>query len=140
MGFLKWHKNQDDSDSQMDLFGGLQKIVESKRVDGITVLNDFKDSIASKGGDGKTIARAINAETRALFDCEVDELYRETGGKKGDRSTLPKEAQKAYMVSETISTHRINGTEYKGSQKQKNDAMVEDVEDTAKEARGWFSW
>jgi hypothetical protein len=124
----------------MDLFGESQKLAQSKRVDGVTVLGDFKDAIASKGGDGKTIARAINAETRALFDCEVDELYRETGAKKRDRSTLPKEAQKAYMVSETISTHRINGTEYNGSQKQKNNAMVEDVEDSARTARAWFSW
>jgi len=85
----------------------------------------------------------VKAETKELFDCGVDELYEATGGRKGDRSTLPKEAQKAYMVSETLSAHRLNH-EVRGnnqnSQRQKDDMVVETVKDTATNVRKWLPW
>lgn len=73
----------------------------------------------------------------------MDELYEETGGRKGDRSTLPKEAQKAYMVSETLSTHRLNQEvrgNNPGSQQQKDAQVVETVQDTATTVRKWLPW
>jgi hypothetical protein len=56
--------------------------------------------------------KAVVTEIQELFDCTIDELYEGTGGNKGDRASLPKEAQKAYLVNETISTHRINDSKY----------------------------
>ena len=95
------------------------------------------------GGSSRAYPRAIRAETQELFDCGVDELYEATGGKKGDRSTLPKEAQKAYMVSETISTHRLNfdvqGNNH-GSQRQKDERVVKTVQETATHVRKWLPW
>jgi ubiquitin C-terminal hydrolase len=124
----------------MDLFGGSQALTPHQRVDGATVNQDFNKSIKRVGGSNNAYGRAVQAETQELFDCDVDQLYNATGGRKGDRSTLPKEVQKAYVVNESLSTHRLNGTEYKGSQKQKDDAIVEDVQDTATRVRQWLPW
>ena len=124
----------------MSLFGNSQELARQERVDGAIVNKDFHKAIKDSGGSNKTYGRAIQAETQELFDCDVDQLYQETGGKKGDRSTLPKEAQKAYIVNETLSTHRINHATYEGNQKQKDDAIVEDVADTARYIRRWFPW
>jgi hypothetical protein len=99
--------------------------------------------VKDAGGSDRTYARAVRAETEELFDCGVDELYENTGAKKGDRTSLPKEAQKAYMVSETISAHRLNhdvSGENRGSQKQKDEAIVETVRDTAENVRKWLPW
>jgi hypothetical protein len=141
MGFLQWLAGQpDESDSQMDLFGGSQALTPHERVDGATVNKDFTKAVKKAGGSNNTYGRAVQAETQELFDCDVDQLYEGTGGRKGDRSTLPKEAQKAYIASETLSTHRLNGTEYKGSRAQKDDEIVEDVRDTANWVRQWLPW
>lgn len=144
MGFLNWWKNNaDESDSQLDLFGGSQKLSKHQRVDAATVHQDFTKAIKDSGGSSKAYPRAIQAETQELFDCDVDELYLQTDGKKGDRSTLPKEAQKAYMVNETISAHRLD-SEVKehnlGTQQQKDDRIVETVRDSAENVRRWMPW
>jgi hypothetical protein len=72
-------------------------------------------------------------------------LYQDTGGKKGDRSSLPQAAQEAYIVNETISKHRLNhDTAYLNrdddTQQQKDDRIVEAVRDTAEHVRKWFPW
>jgi hypothetical protein len=144
MGFLNWWKNNaDESDSQLDLFGGSQKLSKHQRVDVATVHQDFTKAIKDSGGSRKAYPRAIQAETQELFDCDVDELYLQTGGKKGERSTLPKEAQKAYMVNETISAHRLD-SEVKehnsDTQQQKDDRIVETVRDSAENVRKWMPW
>lgn len=124
----------------MDLFGSSTELARHERVDGATVNRDFTKAIKNSGGSDKAYPRAIRAETQELFDCGVDELYEATGGRKNDRSTLPKEAQKAYLVSETLSAHRLNGREYQGSQLQKDEAIVADVKDTATKVRRWLPW
>jgi hypothetical protein len=63
-----------------------------------------------------------------------------TGAKKGDRSTLPKEAQKAYIVGETVATHDLKVKDIKGSQQQKNLKIVDSVRDSSQKARGLFPW
>lgn len=144
MGFLNWFQdNKEDSDSQMTLFGDSQPLTQHERVDGATVNKDFNKAIQDSGGSDRAYSRAIRAETQELFDCGVDELYEGTGGKKGDRSSLPKEAQKAYMASETLSTHRLNGDlkdTPSSSQKQRDDEIVETVRDTAEHVRRWLPW
>lgn len=144
MGFLNWFQdNSSESDSQLNLLGDSQPITPHERVDGTTVYKDFSNAIKDSGGSSKAHGRAVKAETQELFDCGVDELYEATGGRKGDRASLPKEAQKAYMVSETVSTHRLNHDlkgENHGSQKQKDDHVVETVRDTAENVRKWLPW
>jgi hypothetical protein len=136
MGFLNWWQNNaPETDSQMDLFGNSQDLVQQERVDGAIVNKDFNRVIKDSGGSNSAYGRAVQAETQELFDCDVDQLYQETGGRKGDRSTLPKEAQKGYIVNETLSTHRLKDTDYQGSQRQKDNAIVEDVADTARRVR-----
>lgn len=41
------------------------------------------------GGDEDAYPDAISAETTELFDCDVEELYQQTGEKRGRRETLP---------------------------------------------------
>jgi hypothetical protein len=144
MGFINWwQQNKEETDSQLSLLGDSQALTRHERVDSATVNQDFTKAIQDAGGSSKAYPRAIRAETKELFDCSVDELYEETGGRKGDRSTLPKEAQKAYMVNETLSTHRLNqevkGNNH-GSQREKDDVVVETVQDTATQVRKWLPW
>lgn len=141
MGFLRWLQQQPNNlDSQLELFGGSQKLTQHERVDGATVYKDFQQSMIDKQVSPEGRRKTVAAETQELFDCTIDELYKGTGGKKGDRSSLPKEAQKAYMVNETIATHRIQESEFSGNQKQRDDQATETVRETAKQTRKWFPW
>ncbi|MEP1075181.1 hypothetical protein NDI52_07215 [Leptolyngbya sp. PL-A3] len=144
MGFINWwQNNQEETDSQLNLLGDSQPLTRHERVDSATVNKDFTKAIKEAGGSDRAYPRAVRAETEQLFGCGVDELYESTGGSKGDRSTLPKEAQKAYMVSETLSAHRLHeevkGNNH-GSQRQKDDRVVETVKDTATHVRNWLPW
>ncbi|HAG80307.1 MAG TPA: hypothetical protein DCL61_03835 [Cyanobacteria bacterium UBA12227] len=146
MGFLNWwQNNKPEEDSQLTIFGDLEELKQHKRVDGATVNNEFKDSIKNAGGSDKAFPRSIEAETQELFNCTTNELYEKTGAKKGKRSTLPIPAQEAYIVNETLSKHRLNHevaeeNKTRGSQRQKDDRIVETVRDTAENVRKWFPW
>ena len=144
MGFINWwQSNAEETDSQLSLLGESQTLSRHQRVDSATVNKDFTKAIQNAGGSNRAYPRAVRAETQALFDCGVDELYEATGGKKGNRSTLPKEAQKAYMVSETLSAHRLNRMLQgyrQGSQRQQDNRVVETVQDTATQVRKWLPW
>jgi alanyl-tRNA synthetase len=78
--------------------------------------------------------------TQEIFGCMPDELYAETGGKKGDRSTLPQDAQTAYMVGEVAATHRLKETEIDGNQSQRNAQIVDTVQSSSREVKGLFPW
>lgn len=144
MGFINWwQNNKEETYSQLSLLGDSQPLTRHERVDSATVNKDFAKAIQQAGGSNRAYPRAVKAETKELFDCGVDELYEATGGRKGDRSTLPKEAQKAYMVSETLSAHRLNhevSGNNQNSQRQKDDQVVETVKDTATNVRKWLPW
>lgn len=125
----------------MDLLGTSQPLTPYERVDGATVRNDFTKEIKNKGGDEKAHRNSTVAMTEELFGCQPNELYDSTGGRRGDRSTLPKEAQKAYIVGETIATHDLRATEIKGnSQAEKNFEITETVRESSKKTRGLFPW
>lgn len=114
-------------------------------MDSATVNNEFKAAIQNAEGSRNAYARSVEAETRELFDCNTNDLYRGTGAKKGDRSTLPTPAQEAYIVNETISKHRLNHdvapeNNQSRDQQQKDDRIVETVRDTAENVRKWFPW
>ncbi len=86
---------------------------------------------------------AAEAETHQLFGCSTDELYKGTGGKKGDRSTLPAPAQEAYAATEVLAKHALNQVAQDnkgGTQGMKDDRVVEVVSDTAGWVRKWLSW
>ncbi len=132
----------------MDLFGNSKELLKHERVDTATVYKDFQQSMIDKAVSPEGRRRAAAAETQTLFDCTIDELYEGTGGKKGVseapptevRSSLPKEAQKAYMVNEVISTNRIKESQFGGNQKHRDDQVVETVQETAQQTRKWFPW
>jgi hypothetical protein len=124
----------------LDLFNSSQELTKHERVDGAIVYKDFQQSMLDKKVSAEGRRKAVVVETQELFDCTIDELYKGTRGKKGDRSSLPREAQKAYLVNETIATHRINDSEYSDSQKQQDDQVVETVRETAEQTRKWFPW
>lgn len=144
MGFIDWwQNNKEATNSQLNLLEESQPLVQHERVDSATVNKDFNKAIQQAGGSHRAYPRAVRAETQELFDCGVDELYEATRGRKGNRSTLPKEAQKTYMVSETLSTHRLNEEmrrDKHSSQLQKDDEVVEVVKDTANQVRKWLPW
>lgn len=110
------------------------------RVDGKTVRKDFTQTVQDKGGDKKTQAHATEKMTRSLFGCSTEELYKETGGREGDRTTLPQDAQTAYIVGETAATHRLKATPIEGNRSQKHVQIVDTVEDASKDVKGIFPW
>ena len=148
MGFLGWWKNekqtQESSDSQLELSGQSQELAPPrKRVDGATVFRRFTDSIQNNGGDQDAYRDSVVAETRELFDCEVKDLYRQTGGKPGRRDTLPQPAQEAYMVNESLSANELERQEGSlggESQDEVNDRITEVVRQQAKQTRKWLPW
>jgi len=79
--------------------------------------------------------------TEELFGCQPEELYDGTGSKRGDRSTLSKEAQKAYIVGETVATHNLRSTTIKGStQDDKNAEIADTVRQSSRKTKGLFPW
>lgn len=148
MDFFNWWKNEkgefEESASQLDVLGQSQELVPPrKRIDSAVVLRRFTKSIKDNGGDQSAYRDSIIAETRELFDCEVDELYEQTGGKPGRRDTLPQPAQEAYMVNESLSANeleRMHGTIGGESQDEVNDQIKAVVREQAKQTRKWLPW
>lgn len=148
MGFLNWWQNEKDeiegSETQIDLLGQSQELAPPrKRVDGSIVFRRFTKAIQANGGDEDAYQNSIVAETRELFDCEVDELYRGTGGKRGRRHTLPQAAQEAYMVNESLSANeleRLEGTLGGETQREVNERIQAVVRQQSKQTRKWLLW
>jgi hypothetical protein len=142
LGFLSWFKNnpEEAEESQLELFDSSQTLTKRERVDGATVRRDFNQAVKDSGGDKEAQAKSTVAMTEELFGCKPKTLYEQTGGKVGDRSTLPKEAQKAFIVGETVATHDLKAKEITGNQQQKNQQIVDTVSDSGKKARGLFPW
>lgn len=142
MSFLQWlaGKQEEPEESQLDIFGGSQGLTKRERVDGAVVNKDFNQEIKNKGGSERTYPRATEALAEELFDVGSKELYKATEGKRNDRSTLPKEAQKAFIVGEIVATHDLRDKEIQGNQQQRDSQIVESVRDSGKKARGLFPW
>ncbi|WP_008309000.1 hypothetical protein [Leptolyngbya sp. PCC 6406] len=128
----------------MDLIGDSQALApQRKRVDGAIVNKRFTQSIWDNGGAGDVFQRSVVEETRELFDCTVNDLYRETGAKKGCRETLPQAAQEAYMVNESLAANELErqvGTIGGESQDDVNDRIVTSVRQVSKNTRRWLPW
>lgn len=124
----------------MELFGGSQALTPHERVDGATVRKDLTNTIQGKGGSLKAHRDATIAMSEELFDMKPNELYDATGGKRNDRSTLPKEAQKAFIVGETVANHDLKAKNISGNQAQRDQQITNSVRDSGKKARGLFPW
>jgi hypothetical protein len=113
-----------------------------ERVDGAIVNKDFQRAIKEAGGIQITHRIAVERETEELFDCGTDELYQETGGRKGDRSSLPKIVQTTYMANEIRATHELNSVSgsYSHDQDERHVQIVEQVKATSKQTRRWLPW
>ena len=148
MAFLNfWREEKDnieDSASQLDLSGNSQELIPPReRVTGAIVFKRFTKSIMDNGGASDVYPDAIAAETDELFGCNVEELYRGTGGKPGRRDTLPQPAQEAYMVNESITANeleRLIGTIGGETQEEVNDRIVGVTRQQAKQTRKWLPW
>ncbi|MCA1990889.1 MAG: hypothetical protein LDL41_02415 [Coleofasciculus sp. S288] len=118
-----------------------QLLAKRERVDGAVVNRDFREAIHQKGGDGQCQVDSSVAMSQELFDMNPRQLYQQTGGKPYDRSTLPKEAQKAFIVGETVATHDLNTKEIKGvSQQEVNGEITDTVRGSAKKVRNLLPW
>ncbi|MCP2728439.1 hypothetical protein [Limnofasciculus baicalensis] len=117
-----------------------EELTKRERVDGAIVRQDFNKAIEDKGGDKEAHAKSTVALTEELFDCKPKTLYQETRAKQGDRSTLPKEVQKAYIVGEIVATHELNAKEITGNQEERNQEIVDSVRDSGQKARQLFPW
>jgi len=126
----------------LDLLEDNSQLSQRRRVDGAIVNRDFRAAIHRSGGSQRAYPRAVIAETEELFDCGVDDLYQATGGRKGDRSTLPEAAQKAYMASEIRATHELDDTEFYNCENndQIDQRIVSTTREVAKETRRWLPW
>lgn len=116
---------------------------QRKRFDGAMAFRRFTDTIKANGGDDEAYRQAVITETEELFDCEVRELYRLTGGKPNKRHTLPHEVQQAYMVNETLSAYeleRMEGTIGGESQQEVNDRIDAVVREQSKQTRKRLPW
>ncbi len=145
MGFWDWWENKQDEDSsgsQLDIFGNSQNLSERQRLDGKIVHKDFQNAIKSSGGSQAAYPRAVQTETQELFDCNVKQLYNQLGGREGDRSTLPKDVQKAYAATEIRASYELKATSDSFSRhpEQRDDQIVETVRESAKQTRKWLPW
>jgi hypothetical protein len=112
-------------------------------VDGAIVFKRFSKAIYDNGGDEDAYSKAVTTETSELFDCDVEELYRQTGGKRGRRETLPQPVQEAYMVNESLSANELErqiGKLGGKSQAEVNAQIVGTVRNQAKQVRQWLPW
>ncbi len=94
----------------------------------------------NKGGDGRTQADSTVRMTQKVFGCNPEELYQETGSRQGDRSSLPVDAQTAYIVAETAATHDLKAKEIKGTRQERHQQIVETVEESSDKVKGLFPW
>lgn len=150
MGFFNWYKEQQEQLKQsepeqqtLDLGFTVssQKPVKKVRVDGIKARDDLEEAIANKGGNRQCQRQVVEIQTQLVFGCSVDEIYEGSGGKKGNRSTLPDEVQKAYITSDTVTAHAINSLpEASGTQEQDNKLIKEQTREVNQKLAGFFPW
>ena len=144
MSFLQWLKSnpeeEESSGSQLSLLGEPQSLRERQRVDGTTVRKNFGKVIAEKGGNDEAQRDSTKVLTREVLGVGVRQLYRETGAKLHDRSSLPARAQEALMVGEVVATYDLKEKTIEGEQEERNDAIVASVRDSGRKVRKHFPW
>lgn len=101
---------------------------------------EFTQTIQDKGGNHQAQAQSTERMTEILFGCGTKELYEGTGSRRGDRSSLPQDAQTAYIVGEVAATHQLKDAEITGNQQQRNEQIVGEVETASHSVWGIFRW
>ena len=115
--------------------------IKPQKVDGSVVNRDFRKAIQVKGGDEQCQIDSSVAMSQEWFDTNPRQLYQRAGGKAYRRSTLPKEAQKAFIVGETIATHELNEKKiHNQTQHEVNREITDTVRQSGKKARKLFPW
>ena len=145
MGFLDfWRQEQETqpSEHQLTLSGDSERLPDKRgRTDGGKIFKRFTDSIKANGGD--CYNDAVQEETAELFGCGVRELYKATGGKRRDRSTLPEMVQQAYMANEVLTAVELErwiGSLPHQEQEAVNEAILNIVSDESKKTRNRLPW
>ena len=85
------------------------------------------------------IRNATNAMYNEMFDTTADGLYKQHGGKKGDRNTLPRDVQEDIIVGEIVSRRKVDRHDVQSSdQEGVNDELTDVVRDASQETRSWL--
>ena len=124
----------------MSLLGESQNLRERQQANGTTVRKNFCKVVAEKGGDKAAQANSTEALTREVMGVGTRQLYRETGAKINDRSTLPVRAQEALMVGEVVATYDLKEKTIEGDRDERNDRIVASVRDSGRKVRKHFPW
>jgi hypothetical protein len=143
MSFLQWwQKNQPEPEAlQLDLFGNSQEITPHEVVDVRTSTRDLNEALKQKGGDRDCFINTANAITEETFGCQPKELYKATNARQSDRTSLPKEAQKALISVQTVVTHAVTGHEVlSATQPEINSELTDKSREVAKEHRKFLLW
>lgn len=100
------------------------------------------NAIKAKKGSNRAIEDSERAMSEELFDCTPRQLFKATDADPSNRSTLPKDAQKALIVGETIATHDLNQAKMGSSPNSElRDAEItETVRESAQKVRKLFPW
>lgn len=144
MGFLQWFTERSDEDeNEIVLSKRTQDSLEKKgnSVDAAVVNQMLRDSIHQKGGSSDAQRNCSVAVSEELFDMPPKEVYKTTGGKAYDRSTLPPEVQAAWMGAEVVATHTITQTDIYSSEQGEIDYTLEQTARVSvKGFRRWLKW
>ena len=101
---------------------------------------NFTQTIKDKGGSRRCYQDSTEVLTKEVLGCETSKLYEETGAKPGDRSTLPERGQEALMTGEIIATYDLKEKDISGTEKERNQKIVESVRDSGQKTRKLFPW
>lgn len=143
MSFLKWWQNNrpEPEALQLDLFGNSQDITPHEVVDVRTSTRDLNEALKQKGGDRDCFINTANAITEETFSCQPKELYKATNARQNDRTSLPKEAQKALISVQTVVTHAVTSHEVQSAtQSEINSELTDKSREVAKEHRKFLPW
>jgi hypothetical protein len=143
MSFLKWwENNQPEPEAlQLDLFGNSQDITPHEVVDVRTSTKDLNEALKKKGGDEECFRKTAIAITEETFGCQPKELYQATGAKENDRTSLPKDAQKALISVQTVVTHAIDTHAVQSNtQPEINSELTGKSREVAQDHRKFFPW
>ena len=72
--------------------------------------------------------------------CSSRELYKSTGAKRSDRSTLPERAQEALMTGEVVAAHDLRESNVDGTQVERNGKIVAIVRGSGRKVRKLLPW
>jgi hypothetical protein len=143
MSFLKgWQNNQPETEaSQLDLFGNSQALTTHEVVDIRTSTKDLNDALKRKGGDRDCFINTAIAITEETLGCTPKELYKATDSKENDRTSLPKDAQKALISAQTVVTYAIDTHPVKSTaQESINTELTDKSRQVSQEHRRLLPW